>query len=49
MEYLLLFIFLPTILHLITGEARRKVNKVSISIIDEIVDSLDEQSKTKGK
>ena len=47
MEYLLAFIFLPTILWLVTGPGKAKINNFAINTLEEIVDSLPEEKQSK--
>ena len=46
-EIIVGFIFLPTILWVATGPGKAKINKFTISTLEEIVDSLPEKEKSK--
>lgn len=47
MEWILGFIFLPTLLWLCTGEGKRKINTFAQNTLEEILDSLPEESSKK--
>ena len=49
MEYILFFMFLPTILWAVTGKGKEKINKFAISTLEEIVESLPEESSKSKK
>lgn len=49
MEYLVAFMFLPSILWAITGPGKQKLNNFVIQTLEEVVDSLPEEAEKKKK